>query len=369
MGNFHHLSTLALLCTLLATNHVISCRAQNASQVFLDTHNTARAQVGVPPLVWNLTLVTYAQDFADKVKVTCNSTETSGGPYGENTASGYEAFTTYDAVNQWIGEKPNYDHRSNECLNGTECKHYTQGVPVCCVVLDGLLLFVNMILLGMSKGDGLTRQSLSGLAGYALHAANRAKKAPCNGSYRSGRPYGENMAVGYAAPPPQAGALVGCAKVWSPRWALVVCEYHPSGSVPSEHHISLPGDPKCGPSQGRVGPMAWDDKLAAYAQKIADSVKDGCVPDHSGGPYGENVATGYGAESPLFAVNSWVEEENYYDYASNTCLNRQDCRHYTQVVWRGSVQVGCASATCGAGWPFQVCEYDPPGNDPGQRPC
>ncbi|KMT00992.1 hypothetical protein BVRB_9g222530 [Beta vulgaris subsp. vulgaris] len=118
---------LPIFLTILAITFLKSHAQDNQTQ-FLDVHNTVRAQVGVPPLAWNHTLALYAQQFADKVKQTCDNTEESGGPYGENTASGYGAFTIVDAVNQWVEEKPNYDHHLNVCKNGTECKHYKQVV-------------------------------------------------------------------------------------------------------------------------------------------------------------------------------------------------------------------------------------------------
>lgn len=119
--------SLNLLYTILALTF-LTTHAQNNQTQFLDIHNAIRAQVGVPPLTWNYTLASYAQAFANKVKQTCDNTAQSYGPYGENTASGYGAFTIDDAVNQWVEEKPNYDHYLNECRNGTDCSHYTQVV-------------------------------------------------------------------------------------------------------------------------------------------------------------------------------------------------------------------------------------------------
>jgi pathogenesis-related protein 1 len=49
--------------------------------------------------------------------------------------------------------------------------------------------------------------------------------------------------------------------------------------------------------------------------------------------------------------------------------------HFTQVVWKGTRQVGCAHVSCAPGkiFPakfgsaaFHVCEYSPPGNVIGQ---
>ncbi|KAF8888246.1 CAP domain-containing protein [Infundibulicybe gibba] len=48
--------------------------------------------------------------------------------------------------------------------------------------------------------------------------------------------------------------------------------------------------------------------------------------------------------------------------------------HFTQVVWKGTTQVACAVANCGAGTIFSqasgyvVCRYSPPGNVIGQFP-
>ena len=50
--------------------------------------------------------------------------------------------------------------------------------------------------------------------------------------------------------------------------------------------------------------------------------------------------------------------------------------HFTQVVWKGTTQVGCAVATCNNIFPakygpakYYVCEYYPQGNIIGQFPC
>lgn len=123
-------------------------------------------------------------------------------------------------------------------------------------------------------------------------------------------------------------------------------------------------------AQVKVGPLSWDNKLESYAQDFANTGKySGCIPRKrpEGSPYGENTAEGYGAFTAWEAAGQWVGEKDNYDYASNSCV-KEECKHYTQVVWRNSTRLGCASVLCGAGWPFVVCEYDPPGNVPGQRP-
>ncbi|KAL7206246.1 hypothetical protein ACSBR2_019037 [Camellia fascicularis] len=78
--------------------------------------------------------------------------------------------------------------------------------------------------------------------------------------------------------------------------------------------------------------MTWDNNLAAYAQRYANSRMGDCNLVHSGGPYGENLAEGSGSFTGTDGVNLWVGEKPYYDYNSNSCVGGKECRHYTQVV-------------------------------------
>ncbi|GFY90128.1 CAP (Cysteine-rich secretory proteins, Antigen 5, and Pathogenesis-related 1 protein) superfamily protein [Actinidia rufa] len=116
-----------------------------------------------------------------------------------------------------------------------------------------------------------------------------------------------------------------------------------------------------------VGAMTWDNTVAAYAQNYANSRINDCNLVHSGGPYGENIAKGSGSFTGTAAVNLWVAEKPNYDINSNSCVGGE-CLHYTQVVWRNSVRLGCARVQCANGWWFVTCNYDPPGNVIGQRP-
>lgn len=120
-------------------------------------------------------------------------------------------------------------------------------------------------------------------------------------------------------------------------------------------------------AQVRVGPMRWDAKVAAYARNYANKRKGDCRLVHSGGPYGENLAWSSGDMSVASAVKMWVDEKRFYNYQSNSCVGGV-CGHYTQVVWRKSVRLGCARLRCNTGGTFIICNYDPPGNYAGQRP-
>ncbi|GMP38663.1 hypothetical protein CsSME_00009820 [Camellia sinensis var. sinensis] len=84
-------------------------------------------------------------------------------------------------------------------------------------------------------------------------------------------------------------------------------------------------------AQVGVGPMTWDNNIAAYARRYANLRKHDCNLIHSNGPYGENLAKGSVGEKP------------YYNYNSNSCCTNND-------------------------WWFVICSYDPRGNYIGQRP-
>lgn len=92
------------------------------------------------------------------------------------------------------------------------------------------------------------------------------------------------------------------------------------------------------------------------------------------GYVGENMsaASGTGPASPAGVVNGWFSEHASYHYASNTCAGM--CGHYTQIAWRSSERVGCASHYCesieGLSWSgvITVCDYAPGGNFGGDRP-
>ena len=118
--------------------------------------------------------------------------------------------------------------------------------------------------------------------------------------------------------------------------------------------------------------MMWSETDAAVARAYAAK----CVFAHNAarGPRGENLyANSGGTKSPAAVVGSWVSEVKNYTYATNQCSGV--CGHYTQVVWRDSVKVGCAMQRCtvnspfgGGSWDNWVCDYSPAGNIVGRKP-
>ncbi|KAJ4823025.1 hypothetical protein Tsubulata_109232 [Turnera subulata] len=116
-----------------------------------------------------------------------------------------------------------------------------------------------------------------------------------------------------------------------------------------------------------VGPIRWDNNVAAFAQSYVNKLRGNCKLVHSGGKYGENLAWSSADMTAAGAVKMWVDEKAHYDYRTNSCVGGQ-CLHYTQVVWRNSVRLGCAKVRCNNGATIISCNYDPPGNYVDQRP-
>jgi len=116
-------------------------------------------------------------------------------------------------------------------------------------------------------------------------------------------------------------------------------------------------------------PLTWDKKLAHYARRWAAKRYYDCKMIHSYGPYGENIFWGKRAHwTPKEAVQSWVSEQKYFNPHSNGCVDGHMCGHYTQVVWRETLRIGCARKKCQNKGLFVICVYDPPGNYVNESP-
>jgi uncharacterized protein YkwD len=108
-----------------------------------------------------------------------------------------------------------------------------------------------------------------------------------------------------------------------------------------------------------ANPLLWSKTLAQYAQQVVDT----CVFQHSNGQYGENLAIGTRLSCEQ-AVDLWVDEEGAYPPGGVPGFS-QATGHFSQVVWKDTLQVGCAFKRCPNG-NFVACSYNPPGNYIGQ---
>ena len=127
-----------------------------------------------------------------------------------------------------------------------------------------------------------------------------------------------------------------------------------------------------------VPPLAWNDGLAvearAWADRLAATGRFEHSPDEPGkDPEGENLWAGTPrAYSPESMVGLWIAEKR--DYRPGIFPNNsrsgdvEKVGHYTQLIWRSSGQVGCATAV-GQSEEFLVCRYSRAGNVYGERPA
>jgi pathogenesis-related protein 1 len=109
-------------------------------------------------------------------------------------------------------------------------------------------------------------------------------------------------------------------------------------------------------------PVSWSDEVATTSQQWANNLRDtrDCGLQHADGTgYGENLAAGSNVDAQR-AVDMWANEKANYVYSPDYVFEN-DTGHYTQIVWRDSIRIGCASAACGRS-SVVVCRYDPPGN-------
>lgn len=122
-----------------------------------------------------------------------------------------------------------------------------------------------------------------------------------------------------------------------------------------------------------AAPLTWSDKLAADAQVWADHLASTGTFEHDGNnPDGENLWMGTtGGYDYSAMAQTWADEKASFIYGTfpdvSTDGNWATVGHYTQMIWSGTTQVGCAEASDGS-WDYLVCRYNPPGNYMGEKP-
>ena len=117
-------AVLGLGCFLVAATTTFA-QSQSMTNEILQSHNSVRRSLGVPPLAWSNELAASAQEWAQALLAKNQFLHRPKSPYGENLfeITGAHA-SPAQVVHEWAAEYRDYDYRSNRC-SGT-CGHYTQ---------------------------------------------------------------------------------------------------------------------------------------------------------------------------------------------------------------------------------------------------
>ncbi|KAG4030969.1 hypothetical protein MFRU_010g00970 [Monilinia fructicola] len=131
----------------------------------------------------------------------------------------------------------------------------------------------------------------------------------------------------------------------------------------------------------KASAMSWNQTLADYALQEGSCTQFAHDLTAGGGGYGQNIAVAGNSNSAAYttegaladAIKEWYAEESLYGSLYGVASPSEsvgDFLHFTQMVWQGSHQVGCAVKTCGTDnsiypgmyiW-YSVCNYYPAGN-------
>lgn len=108
--------------------------------------------------------------------------------------------------------------------------------------------------------------------------------------------------------------------------------------------------------------LSWSSALARDAEAWAKQIAREGRLRHADTSDGENVFMVFGREiDGSDAVNSWYSEVKNYDFSKSGY--QTNTGHFTQVVWKGSRELGIGKAKSVDGKVFVVGRYRPAGNN------
>ncbi|KAF7113634.1 hypothetical protein CNMCM5793_002990 [Aspergillus hiratsukae] len=180
---------------------------------------------------------------------------------------------------------------------------------------------------------------------------------------------------------------------WTSAWTSSVPEAAPPTTLATSTPTPGPAAPATNAYQSAVlynhnihrsnhsaSSMTWNTTLESSAYDLASQ----CVYQHNtdigGGGYGQNIGYGVSADEVGVMITNLMYNDEFayfdglYGEANPNMAYFEKWGHFSQIVWKGSVSVGCATVVCdslgnvdsSAPSPFTVCNYYPPGNYAGE---
>lgn len=112
-------------------------------------------------------------------------------------------------------------------------------------------------------------------------------------------------------------------------------------------------------------PLKLNKDICNIAQNYADYLANNNIMEHSSNKYnneplGENLFMCYGLEATgEYATKSWYDEIKSHNFNKDY---QDGTGHFTQVIWKGSKEVGFGISKNKKGYTYVVGNYYPPGN-------
>ncbi|KAK8517168.1 hypothetical protein V6N13_092454 [Hibiscus sabdariffa] len=122
--NMYQISLILRIHALTVLVFRASC--QGIAKEFLDAHNVARKQVGVPPMKWDSVLAECALNYSQGMINTCSLKRADVSSAQNIAISSSNDFSPAGAVGLWVKEKEYYNLESGVCAPGRVCSHYTK---------------------------------------------------------------------------------------------------------------------------------------------------------------------------------------------------------------------------------------------------
>ncbi|CAO3668894.1 unnamed protein product [Umbelopsis ramanniana] len=128
-----------------------------------------------------------------------------------------------------------------------------------------------------------------------------------------------------------------------------------SSAVPEADHLEILKVHNKYRTRAGAPALVWNATLANFAESWVDK----CINAHSNSPvYGENMGYGYNTWEAM--IDTWADE--FRDYKYGTEELQLQTLHFTEIVWKSTVSVGCARSSCDFNPRFYSCNYYPHGN-------
>jgi len=329
----------------------------------LTAHNAEREILGIADLTWSATLAASAAQWAQSVAQSGSLQHSSASQQniGENLALSVSTPTSvYIMLQSWAAEKSKYVHKPypgcSSSGNANDVAYYTQMIWQA----------TTQVGCGVATGNG--KDYLVCQYQVGGNVANQYVYDKNTVNIPTGASAVLTAAPAVTSTPAAATPVVQTPAVQSPP---ATSSGSSSGGSTIQEILDAHNAER---SQLGLPNLVWAPELVGTATSWAQHLASVGSLSHSPGRVhiGENVAyTGSKTNSLARNMQMWMDEKQYFKYGKypnlSTTGDSGDVGHYTQVIWKNTVSVGCASAT-GHSRDFLVCQYKPAGNMRGEAP-